>query len=359
MATVQRRRLLLDNARPIVYLLGPFRFATDQAAPLTSPYTEAGAVGGLTIADTGNNLSVTGGVVRVAGGVTANNPRAVATAAPARVAGRAALCRAVKTNGAGQFAGGWSSVTTPDNLAIWYYNGTGVSVIENNGSVLGPFATLASGTSYAFAVVLRAGGAFYLVKGGAFATWTLLWVGVAGTAAGFPFMAQGGTAGLGDWDDLRVTDLGGAWASDTGIATTYKATTVDGDTATQTPNAVVYHTITAQTGVTQELKFRITDASNYWLLRMAAPGTNTIKIIEVVAAVETERASAAQTFTNAVAYRVGVTMDGAALASYVDNTAKGSYASAATGLAAGGVSVSHAGTKLECWPRNPAMPSGV
>ena len=55
----------------------------------------------------------------------------------------------------------------------------------NAGQILGPVSmgALALNTAYKTAIVLRATGAFYFVKGGAYASWTLLWIEAAGNTA--------------------------------------------------------------------------------------------------------------------------------------------------------------------------------
>lgn len=350
---------ILGEGNVVTYLLGPFGFATDQAAPLTSPHTEAGAVGSLTITDTGNNLSASGGKAVATTVVASGNPGWIGTASFARRCGR--MVRGLIHHvvpGPRDFLGYTSAANMSQWTHLLFANQLSGHIYDNNVAVVALW-TLGIDVAYTGRVVLRDTGAFYLIEGGAYTQPTLIWVSATGSAD--PLYATwfdnlGGSLKAGGFS---VTALGGAWATDYGIATSYKATTTDADTATMTADALVYHTITAQTGVTQELHFRVTDASNYWLLRMAAPGTNTIKVIEVVAGVETERASTAQTFVNATQYRIGVIAAGAVITPYVDNTAKTGYASAATGLSATGVYVSHAGAKLECWPRNPSLPAGV
>jgi len=159
-------------------------------------------------------------------------------------------------------------------------------------------------------------------------------------------------------DNLRVTDLTGAWTSDYGIATQRKATSVDSDTITMQANALVEHTITAATGVTQELNVRYTDADNRWIVRMDQAGS-TCKLIERNAGTETERASAAQTWTNGSTYRIVVICDGTTITSFVAYVQKNTYASATLNQTATTATVSNAGTNLISWPRTVTLPAGV
>ena len=93
-----------------------------------------------------------------------------------------------------------------------------------------------AGTPYLVATVLRPQGAIYLVKGGAFINWTLLWVDESNTGSNV-YPAISGSALAFTCDYLRVRDLPGAWQQDYGIATSRTASadanatgTVTGDT---------------------------------------------------------------------------------------------------------------------------------
>jgi hypothetical protein len=180
----------------------------------------------------------------------------------------------------------------------------------------------------------------------------LLWVDTLGSAS--PVRAVTGPsaparmcAGV---DFLRVTQLSPPWNTDYGIATNRVATTSAVSETTSEANALIEHTITAATGVTQELSIRRTDDDNRWVIRMDQAGS-TIKLIERNGAAETERSSAAQTWTNGTAYRVVAIADGNAIRSFVADVARNAYTSATFNNTATGVQVSHAGSDLVAWPR--------
>lgn len=352
-------RLLLD--RPAwTYLLGPFfKAATpDAAAPLSATYREAGAVGALTVTDTTNKLSVSAGNLAVADGTTAWNTTGVYGAGCTRTPGRSILARLTPADTLSYSQIGWLTSAAIGQLYGAYfdysaklhpaYAGVGVATTA---------ATYTSATAYDIAVVLRASGFVMLVRGGSYTTWTIVWIDNARTdATVYPGVAV--YSGARTIANLRVVDLGGAWASDYGICTDRKATSAATDTITHTANCLVEHTITAATGVTQELWVRRTDASNGWIVRMDQAGS-TIKLIELVAGVETERASTAQTWTNATQYRVVVVCDGTTITPYVANVAKTGYASATTNQSATTAYVDTAGVDLVSWPRTVSLPQGV
>lgn len=122
------------------------------------------------------------------------------------------------------------------------------------------------------------------------------------------------------------------------------------ETTTSEANALIEQTWTAVTDETWELSTRRTDDDNRWIVRCDQAGS-TIKLIERNAGVETERSSAAQTWTNGTQYRLVVVQDGDAIRTYVANVAKNSYTSASFNNTATGVETDKAGSNLVTYPR--------
>ena len=353
-------RILLD--RPAwTYLLGPFFKAStpDQAAPLSATYREAGAVGALTVVDTESKLSIAAGALVVASGKAApayGDPSMIAATAVARVTGRAVVAT-VAISGANDARFGFA-LTAASECNAFRFNATNQVRLAEGGVGLNLLiGTLTTALANQYAVVLRSAGAWHLVRAPADALWTLLYVATVQPSPSV-YAVMSNTNATISATNFRVADLPGAWASDYGIATDRKATSAATDTITHTANCLVEHTITAATGVTQELWVRRTDASNGWIVRMSQAGS-TIKLIEVVAGVETERASTAQTWTNGTAYRVVVICDGTTITPYVANVAKTGYASASTNQSATTAYVDTAGADLVSWPRTVSLPTGV
>jgi hypothetical protein len=117
-----------------------------------------------------------------------------------------------------------------------------------------------------------------------------------------------------------------------------------------TANGLVEATWTAATGATYELDVRRTDNDNRWIIR-CDQGGSTIKLIERNGGGETERSSAAQTWTNLTAYRIVAVCDTQSIKTVVGVTAKNSYALASFNATATGVKTSHAVADLVSWPR--------
>lgn len=237
-----------------------------------------------------------------------------------------------------------------------------------NGSTVGTFGGHNLNTDYEICVVVRDTGSYWLMRGGAGTTaympeWTLVWVDpVSTTTPLYPVISSLSMGALVENVRVPYDPLPAPWNVAYGIAVGRKAVTVNGDTlAHDSAGGIIEYTLTAATGVTQELKFRIQDASNYWVVRMDQAGS-TMKLIEVVAGVETERSSSAQTWTNGTSYRIVVHMFRTNIRTFAGTTAaapaaKNTYLTAATGLTASLASVSHAGTNFNSWPVHPSIPS--
>lgn len=352
--------LVLRYVPSVPYLLGKFKFTTDQAAPLASPYTEGGAVGSLTLTDTGNKLSISGGTLRVAAAtVNWTDPRAVGTGLT-RQAGRALLFTGqVDTDSNAQWMVGWATGTGGGTAALvhaWYIGNTvslGPLYWFGTANLSSLSSALSLGTAYEVAVVLRSTGAFLLQK--VSGVWTLLWVDPStSTATMYPTTATGGNALAARLALPRVADLPAPWNGDYGIATQRLAGARSaGDTGAHTANCLLDWTeTTIPSAGTTDFRFRVQDASNYWQLTISSTGALTLN--EVVAGTPTSRGSSAAAVANG--NRVVVVADGSTIKVYVANTSKITYASASNFATATSFSLTALGTSgaisdIVAWPR--------
>jgi hypothetical protein len=335
----------------IVYLLRD-EFLTDEAAPLASPRTAEPGPGTLIINDSDNAVSISGGRAQI----TQPNNWTNSLRSEVQFARQTGLAAFATLNGNQRFGlVGWHDNATPNQVGI---SGIAIVGFDNVNLLAGvnklSIIVLPSGytfdTDMPASTVLRTAGSWLLAK--VAGLWTLLWVANAGTASNLYAALTGNVqqATPLKFDNFHVVALPAPWDDDWGIATNRIATTSDGSTTTSEANAIIEHTITAATGVTQELDVRRTDADNRWIIRMDQAGS-TIKLIERNGGFETERSSAAQTWTNGTAYRVVVIQDGNAIRTFVANVAKNTYTSATFNNTATDVRVSHAGADLVAWPR--------
>ena len=334
-------------------------FITAASAPLTSPRTCEPGPGTFTITDSGNYLSITGGELVGTNRITAYvEPRAVGGA----ITRAAGLCfrndqGGVSNNSPTTGLAKASNPTLVSNLEYYFLrtNATTPTFRANGGSESTTLAaigfTYGSGM-YPTYFILRSTGVFLVVYDGT--NYRLLWVhSTQNTATLYPFLgcpfSGSSTTKI---DNARVAQLGDPWNSDNGIATGFTASPSSGASLTTEVDCLVEATWTASTGVTAELDVRRTDANNRWIVRCDQAG-GTIKLIERNAGVETERASAAQTWTNGTAYRIVAICRGNTIATFVAGTSKNTYASATfNNTATGAMITASAGTlaNFAAWP---------
>ncbi len=168
--------------RKVDYLLED-RFEFDKAAgSVNNSLSTSGHLRSATDAE--GKLSIAGGVLTFAGGKATpawGNP-GLWYPTQARVAGKVLFAQFNITSAA-QFEIGWDTnqagqvsvghAFNPASGMLW--------VVENNaGRNCG---TYSQSTNYQIAVILRDTGAFYFIRGGGFTTWTLVWIGMAGSTA--------------------------------------------------------------------------------------------------------------------------------------------------------------------------------
>ena len=334
-----------QNIDGVIYLFKD-QFTTNQAAPITTPRTCEPGPGTLVVIDLDTTISISSNKLAFAGGGTAGwNRKAVySPSSIARVNGLAIYGKVVRGAGDQIFSlPGFNKNNTDfngNNIDIaWYYG---------NWRNTGVFFSLSGGVEYKFLNIVRSTGYFGLIKGGIFSEWTLKAVSSFGADATL-YGCIGAYTDPFTVDDLQIVTLTSLWASDFGIATHYIASPAINETTSSEANATIAMTWAAVTGQVLELSTRQTDTDNRWIIRCDQAGS-TIKIIERNAGTETERATAAQTFTNGVSYRVSISQFGNTISTSVDVSAKASYASAAFNNTATIVTTNRAGTNLVTWP---------
>jgi hypothetical protein len=333
------------------------QFTTDLAAGSVNGTSAEPGPGTRVVSDSGSKLSISSSKLTASGSTASNNPRFALSGSQARAAGMA-LRAILNMSNVNSFGFGFNTANSDfDNVIPGLITGgaTDAYMRTGGGASIGlPFrSVLSTATNYTVSVLLRSTGAFLIIND------VLEWVDNTGTQSPlFPGLASRGAAWAGTVDDFRLIQLDAPWTTDAGIATSISASPASGATGTMTADAFVEFTWTAATGATLELDVRRTDANNRWCVRCSQAGS-TIKLIEINAGVETERASAAQTWNNGTVYRIVVPCVGNTIRTYVSNTAKNNYASAsfnntATGIAVAGFAT---GANLIAWPRSMVLPS--
>lgn len=396
----------------IVYLLGPFQFILDVNAPIPSPYTEYLAVGSLTVTDTGNKASVSAGEVLWTSSAGNWDPGLVSPSF-ARIAGRTLIAQLVNLGTTGSQEA-WTSSATPGTSrkhGFFISSTTGALVVDPTTALNSLFLTVV-GVTYQVAVVLRSTGAYFLIRGGIFADWTLVWVDNSGTTT--PLFAQFLAVGINSsrrYDNLRVLDLGtydARFATDYGLALNRSTFTAPDGTAltaivpevggawtaavgayTTSGNKAIASTLSSleakayvDTGVAEivaevtinfsvtsaipGLIVRYTDPANFWVIEVTSIA---FVLKEVNAGVVTTRATTPFTAATATDYRVVVVAEGSTITAYVNNASKITYASATLNqtVTKHGLYYGHGGgTTGLCtyddfviYPRTLSLPAGI
>jgi hypothetical protein len=329
------RKLLLGllggGGTAITYLFRD-EFTTDLTAGNVNGTAAEPGPGTRSVVDSGSYMTITSSQLYTtnhAGAFT--DPRFYVNDGQARVCGKALFFQ-VKTDIAS--IGGWFSdtlgATGKSVLSLYQLNGTTAQSFPGGDTA---DATTVN-TVYSVACILRGTGGYIVVKGGSqYPTWTLIWPHLLGTTTPlYPLFSGNGGGAI--WrDNIGVTQLPAPFNTDDGIATQTMNPASVNDTITHEANAILHGVWAAVTGEVWELSVRRTDDDNRWIVR-CTQADSTIKLIEMNAGGETERSSAAQTWTNGTSYRVVVRMVGntiktlVAVVSTSSPSSKNSYTSA-------------------------------
>lgn len=164
--------------------------------------TSAEPVGGArSVTDTNSKISITGGVLNFATGAVAND--GVWYSALARQAGRTLLASMILANNTTGSTIGWDATAgSTINDAIYFFATSQYIYVRANATsvLVGGYEA----ATYKTAVVCRASGMFYFIKGGAFTNWTMIWSHLLGSAATTPGINATSTTSIFTVNDLRV-----------------------------------------------------------------------------------------------------------------------------------------------------------
>jgi hypothetical protein len=174
----------------ITYILRD-NFATAESAPLATPRTCEPGPGALVITDTTNKLSIASAKLVCTGGSGAGfgDPGFVG-AALTRGAFLTAYAKVIFSVQGYWNVGFGRTNSGGATEAAFYTQGAGL-YINHNAATVDIATNLVNATSYEMAAVLKASGASYYIKGGAWAAWTELYDSADGaTATIYPNMAN-------------------------------------------------------------------------------------------------------------------------------------------------------------------------
>lgn len=325
-------------------------FTTDRAAGAINGTPAEPGPGTRVVIDTGNLLTISGGKLTFSSAVPPGNGNPGSwLGAYTRQCGLAMICQLTIGSTVTRFDAGFDTNQDSASNLCFFVAGGG----EFRAQAVNQYAaigTYAIGT-YFLATVLRDMGQWYLVKGGVYTDWTLLMVdNVRTDTPVYPAIGVRSTnGGVLTVDSLQIAKLNGPWSTQYGPATQRVANAGVGEIITAEANAIIEATITAATGITQELSVRRTNDDNRYIVRMDQAGS-TIKLIREEGGVETELSSVAQTWTNGTQYRIIVQLAGSSIKTWVGFTIKNNVTAQTFNQAATGVKISHAASDLIACP---------
>ena len=324
----------------VVYQLRD-EFTTTASAPLTTPRTAEPGPGQLTIVDTENKISISGAALVVSGGKASSSwgDPAFWGAAQTRATGLALL--ASISIGSGNFAQfGWDTdqTATGEIAAHCFYISSGQWLAGQAGNV--QIVTVSIATAYQVALVLRSTGAFWFIKGGAFSSWTLLWVGTTvNTATLYPSLQVYSVATTLDY--CRVRQLSAPFTTDNGFATLNVASPPTATDYTGDADANILITLTAAGTILTNggIRFRVVDASNYWIAYFNTVGA--FRVDSVVAGTPTNQINVVAVIATSATRTVQIQIRSTSLSFYTLNSAtwtqRGSTLTSSTHQSATGV----------------------
>jgi hypothetical protein len=179
-------------------------FVTDRAAGAVNSTVAEPGPGTRAVVDANSKLTISSGLLSFAtGGSAAGNPGLWYAQLSARTAGR--FCVARHTHSKQGVSTGFDTNQSGTLSESFRINGTTLGIVANSNNVTVESAT--ADIPYQVCVALRAIGAMFLVKGGAFANWTLMFVSGAGNAQPYPGMGAIGTTTVATVDYYRIPSL--------------------------------------------------------------------------------------------------------------------------------------------------------
>lgn len=176
-------------------------FSMDVAAGSVNGTDAAPGPGSRVVVDTNDKISISSGLLNFAAGETAND--GLWLDAITRAAGRIIMAEITfaDTNGTPGFGVDTNQATSIRDR--FYCSSSGSLRVQPDGGstiVVGSYTAV----SHYLAVIMRASGLYWLIRGGSYSNWNLLWISSSGSAAGYPGLQSVGTAGIFTSDFLRV-----------------------------------------------------------------------------------------------------------------------------------------------------------
>lgn len=352
---------LLEPA--IEYLLRE-SFSADDATPVAVSRAASPGPGNMTFADTANKAAIAAGLWYANGANAAGDPKILDSGAPyTNHAGMYWFARCIFPD-INTVAGTWlivlKNVATDGNL-------NSQIGLRTNFNLL--FAQIGAGSADTkrvhaeneeldvLALSHGTGGSLW-IRGVGESRWLRIWTDsvVANTNAYPQITPTAANAKQVKVSELARGQLAAPYLVVTDTAAVNVATTTNGQSVSA-PDADcrIGHTITAATGVTQEILVRASDSDNGYVIRCDQAGSVITLHKREAGVTGAVLATTAQTWTNATQYRVNVAVDGPIISTWVDNVAKSQITDALFNRTQTGIIVSHAGADLRAYALRQAI----
>lgn len=289
------RRLMMAVGSAVSYLLLD-KFTTPLSAGSVNGTNAEPGPGTRLVTDTGNVLSIASDEMQVTAHTGSFDPRVYFAESTPRTGGYTYINRLNNPSAVSTLRWGANNNTTGSarrlsfsiSSTVLRVHEDAVNVFENRIVA----ASLPEELTYAI-VTLPTQGALYLVRGGIFTTWALLYPGITNTTDPLFWGIVPQTATASSWECLYhgVADLSDNAQLNTlyGLANSRQSgTRTPGDTFTHDANGIIEFTVdTLPVGGQIEVSFRKQDSSNYWQLTIN--GLGDLELDEVVAGSATQR----------------------------------------------------------------------
>lgn len=296
-------------------------FTTTEAAPLTSPRTSEPGPGIFTNHADAGAAEISGGKLTI----TTPTTYGAYGSAQTRVTGLCVAINFTVVDGIRNWRIGWWQSTTIDSAGgtrahqLGSHSDVNVDVFEEVGN-FDEVGIHATATPANYFIILRTTGAFYVIGD------TLVMVStIPNNTPVYPAIYKDELGA--EIDFLRVSQLPVPWDTDNGIATEILAGARDaGETFVHEADCLIEFEVVAVPSAGQiEVKFRIQDASNYWMVTIDSDGD--LDLDEVVDGTPTQRDTAATVVNDSD--RIIIVVDNETIMVYEVSTLRLDYSSAA------------------------------
>jgi hypothetical protein len=318
----------LSRFKPIKHLLRD-EFFKDIPAPLQNVRLAEPGPGKLLVTDTGNRLSIEDGKAHFNGYVSQGDPSLYFPEKLARVVGRTVyycISDLVAFLSKVFYAGFDVDLAGFPSKGSFLLNASAWRIYQAPTFIFAPDTPVAGGVEYELCIAMRGSGLHYLIRGGNFSEWTLVWVATENSDGNYYAGIQHGSADI-KFDKFKIFDLPAPWNVDCGLPTYIVTGNVPQNTNFQHPvnTKIEFDVDTLPTsGSYIQVSFRFISGSSRWFVQVNSSGT--LYLQELLDSVNTSRGTVVGAVS--VGSHIITDINGVNISVYVDGVLKISYVNA-------------------------------